>query len=148
MAPFNRCSITPLKDFYREDDLCLDHSQIKAALRLSSKDSDIAKAAKDLQPGPPFDTRRRVKLVAFGCRILLLLWKDERKMFLEIELEALEELDRKLDAEDDVNYDENGFLIAIGKGDKGDKADCLDVEMFSWFKELRKQRSVTSKHFN
>ncbi|KAJ4013357.1 hypothetical protein NW752_007654 [Fusarium irregulare] len=54
---FNRHSITPLKDYYREDDIRLDHSRIKAALRLSSKDSDIAAVAKELRPGPLFDTQ-------------------------------------------------------------------------------------------
>ena len=57
-----------------------------------------------------------IHLAAFGCKLLRLIWQDadaDRALFVITELIALEELARKLAAEEEPDDDEKRFLKKI-----------------------------------
>lgn len=121
-----------MEDCYRNDDIRLGTAAIEAAA------SHVSQAAKDLvlNPSPDLITHRVTRgllvrydrgmkdivdylhLAAFGCKLLRHIWQDadadaDRALFVITELIALEELARKLAAEEEPDDDEKKFLTKI-----------------------------------
>ncbi|RFN42000.1 hypothetical protein FIE12Z_12897, partial [Fusarium flagelliforme] len=115
--PAKRCSIMPIEDYYRDDGIRLETTEIEAALEPLNWASDISQAALDLVLNPASDLlTHRVNLAAFGCKLLRLIWQDadaDRALFLITELMALEELARKMAAKEDLDENEDKFLEMI-----------------------------------
>ncbi|RFN51892.1 hypothetical protein FIE12Z_3853 [Fusarium flagelliforme] len=126
----------PIEDYYRDDGIRLETTEIEAALEPLNWASDISQAALDLVLNPASDllTHRVTRavlvrhhrgredivgylhLAAFGCKLLRLIWQDadaDRALFLITELMALEELARKMAAKEDLDENEDKFLEMI-----------------------------------
>ncbi|RFN43748.1 hypothetical protein FIE12Z_12036 [Fusarium flagelliforme] len=91
--PAKRCSIMPIEDYYCDDGICLETTEIEVALELLNWASDILQAALDLVLNPASDLlTHRVNLAAFGL---------------------LEELARKMAAKEDLDENKDKFLEMI-----------------------------------
>ncbi|RGP63858.1 hypothetical protein FLONG3_9752 [Fusarium longipes] len=95
---FCRRSIEPPSDYYRDKDLYLSTERtetaktIEEALALVPREDRLAEGVWTVGLDPSVHSDNAVRLVAFGCRLLLYVCEEAKKEYLERELAALTRL--------------------------------------------------------